>query len=110
MVKVSAQSPRGLGSPHGLLGAVRELYLGSFVLERMVIWIDERNADFSKVPRRSCLILKGRDGGGNLGFARVVCELADSATACSKWEAGGQCFSVLLDCTLENKLGMSLRH
>ena len=38
------QSPSSPGSPQGHLDRVRELHLGSFIFEEMVLWINERNS------------------------------------------------------------------
>lgn len=65
-IRVSPQSPSGPGSPQEHLVRVSELHLGSFVFEEMVLWLNERNADFPKVPKGSCLFLRRRDKDGNL--------------------------------------------
>ena len=67
----------------------------------MVLWLNDRNADFPKVPKGSCLFLRRRDKDGNLD--RVLSLYGWSAhwqpavLHAVRGKASGQLFALLPD-------------
>lgn len=97
----SPQSPSSPGSPQGHLGRVSEPHLGSFIFEELVLWINERNSEFPKVPQGSCLFLRrgGKDGNLDrvLDLYGWLVRVLEASCLQFVGKAGGQLFTLLPD-------------